>query len=355
MRASRLAAVVLIAVVLGLPCAAAPQKPPVIVDTDCGTDDLMAIAYLLSAREVDLRAITVVNGLAHVQKGAANVLRLLELAGRRNIPVFVGDDHPLAGNSAFPAEWRRVSDDLPGVKLPPSTLEPQKERASEYLAKQLRLPPGGPGLRILALGPLTNIAEALQGGSGRIRGIRSIVIMGGAINVPGNLGDGGVFKTSNRAAEWNMYIDPLAASRVFACGARIDVVPLDATNHVPVNSAFVQDFSKRAASPLSRFVAELFASEKELIDQHAFYAWDPLAAVILAHPGIAVFEDMGIDIALMPPNDGQTRAHASKTANARVAANADAAAFMRLFRAAFFPKVASSTTETPGRQARQND
>jgi inosine-uridine nucleoside N-ribohydrolase len=340
MRGPHFAAVALIFATLNLPFAAVNQKPPVIIDTDCGTDDMMAIAYLLAAKEVDLRAITVVNGLAHVEKGARNILGLLDLAGKRNIPVFIGNDHSLAGTAAFPDEWRRLSDELPGVQLPPSVREPQKEPAADYLAKQLRLPPGGPGLRILALGPLTNLASAIESESGRLRGIRSIVIMGGAIKVPGNLGDGDVFRTNNKTAEWNIYIDPLAARRVFASGAPIEMIPLDATNRVPIDSAFVRDFSKKAATPLSRFVSQLFASEEDLINQHAFYAWDPLAAVTLVHPGIASFKDLGIDIAITPPTDGQTRAHVSKAANARVALDADAAAFLRLFSAAFFSKAA---------------
>ncbi len=343
---SYLTLVALVISALGLIFAAESPRSPVIVDTDCGTDDMIAIAYLLAAKEVDLRAITVVNGLAHVERGAANVLNLLELAGARKIPVYIGDDHPLAGSAAFPDEWRLISDSLPGVQLPQSSREPEKERADDYLAKQFRLPPGGTGLRILSLGPLTNLAKALEAGSGRPRGIRSIVIMGGAIHVPGNLGDGGVFKTVNTAAEWNIYLDPLAAGRVLASGVPIEMVPLDATNHVPIDSSFVRDFSKKAVTPLGRFVSQLFASEKDLIDQHAFYAWDPLAAVILAHPGIASFNDLGIDIATAPPFDGQTRAHAGKTPNARVATDANGAAFLRLFRAAFYPKPAADLRQS---------
>lgn len=337
MHSSHLATVVLILAALDLPYTAAQQKPPVIVDTDCGTDDMMAISYLLAGKEVDLRAVTVVNGLAHVERGAANILNLLELAGKRNIPVFIGESHPLAGNAAFPDEWRRLSDNPPGVQLPQSGRAPEKESAVDYLAKQLRLPPGGPSLRILALGPLTNLAKALEAKAGRVRGIRSIVIMGGALNAPGNLGDGGIFKTSNKTAEWNIYIDPLAASRVFASGVPIEMVPLDATNHVPIDSAFVHSFSKKAATPLSRFISQLFASEKGFIDLHAFYAWDPLAAVILVHPGIATFKDLGIEIATTPPVDGRTLARRGRIPNARVALDADAAAFLRLFTAAFFP------------------
>ncbi|HYK89195.1 MAG TPA: nucleoside hydrolase [Acidobacteriota bacterium] len=315
-----------------------PQKPPVIVDTDAGTDDLMAISYLLAGGEVDLKAITVVNGLAHVEKGAKNILGLLELAGRRDIPVFIGESHPLAGSASFPEEWRRLSDDFPALELPQSVRSPKGRSAVDYLAEEMRLPPGGPSLRILALGPLTNIARALDANPGRVRGIRSVVIMGGAIRVPGNLGDGGVFKTENKSAEWNMYIDPLAASHVFASGIPIELVPLDATNRVPIDSAFERTFSKKAATPLSRFVSRLFSSERDLIEDHAFYAWDPLAAVVLTHPGVARFEDHHLEIGMKPPSEGQTRVLSNRSPNAMVAADADSAAFTRLFMAAFFPK-----------------
>ncbi len=315
--------------------AGAQTKPPVIVDTDAGTDDLMAIAYLLAGREVDVRAITVVNGLAHVEQGAANILGLLELAGRRDVPVFIGESHPRSGNAEFPGDWRQLSDNLPGVQLPRSTRVPETRSAVQYLAKEMRLPAGGPSLRILALGPLTNVAAALDDSSGRIRGIRSIVIMGGAISVPGNLGDGGVFKTENKAAEWNMYIDPAAAGRVFGSGLPIEVVPLDATNKVPIDQAFVRDFASRAAGPLGRFAVQILASEQSLIEQRAFYAWDPLAAVILVHPGIATFQMLHVDVETKAPASGQTLAATGGNPNARVAVSADASSFKRLFKLAF--------------------
>src|SRR5947208_6031779 len=89
----------------------------VIVDTDAGTDDLMAIAFLLSRKDVRIEAITVVEGLAHVESGAANVLRVLELAGATAVPVYVGNPDPLERTAPFPDEWRRTSDTLPGVNL----------------------------------------------------------------------------------------------------------------------------------------------------------------------------------------------------------------------------------------------
>src|SRR5579859_3484491 len=93
-------------------------QTPIIIDTDAGSDDLMAIAFLLSRKDVKIEAITIVDGLAHVPAGAANVLRLLELAGATAVPVYPGAQEPLERTAPFPAEWRRTSDTLPGVMLP---------------------------------------------------------------------------------------------------------------------------------------------------------------------------------------------------------------------------------------------
>ena len=100
----------------------------VIIDTDAGSDDLMAIAFLLSRKDVKIEAITVVDGLAHVRAGAANVLRLLQLAGATAVPVYAGSEQPLERTAPFPAEWRKTSDTLPGVKLPAAKRTPENRR-----------------------------------------------------------------------------------------------------------------------------------------------------------------------------------------------------------------------------------
>ena len=131
---------------------------PVIIDTDAGSDDIMAISLLLAHPSIRIDAITVVNGLAHVDAGARNVGRLLDLAGRKSVPVFAGRSTPLRGNNEFPAEWRKISDDLPGVSLLPATRRPESKRAADYLVEHLRA--AREPVQILALGPLTNLAEA---------------------------------------------------------------------------------------------------------------------------------------------------------------------------------------------------
>jgi inosine-uridine nucleoside N-ribohydrolase len=307
---------------------ACAQPAPILIDTDAGTDDLMAIAFLLTQPGARIEGITIANGLAHVEAGARNVARLLALAGRTDIPVFAGRGGPLRGNAAFPVEWRRISDELPGVTLPATGRLPETRPAADYLTGRLR--ERERPVRILALGPLTNLAEVLKRAPSSGNAIEEIVIMGGAIHAAGNLTDGGLFKTSNTSAEWNMFIDPLAAQIVFRSGVKIRLIPLDATNTVPIGTDFLHELELRAESPLGRFVSQLLKSDRDMIEQKLFYAWDPLAAAALIDPQIVESAAMHVEIRQDSPEQGRTTASAGRP-NARVALRADAAQFQRLF------------------------
>jgi pyrimidine-specific ribonucleoside hydrolase len=308
------------------------QSGHIIVDTDAGSDDIMAVALLLSHPGVTIDAITVVNGLAHVDAGASNMGRLLDLAGRKHVPVFAGREHPLRGNNEFPAEWRKISDDLPGVPLPAATRPPEHKRAADYLVERLRS--ANEPVRILALGPMTNLAEALERDRSIARNIREIVIMGGAIRVPGNLRDGGVFHTTNSTAEWNIFIDPMAAGIVFRSGVPIRLIALDATNKVHIGPEFLLEFAEKPHSALGAVVAEVLHADQESIDQGIFYAWDPLAAAALLKPSIVKTFPMHISIKEDAPEEGRTFASPGEP-NARVAVDADASGFLALFLQAF--------------------
>ena len=282
-----------------------------------------------------IEAITIANGLAHVRPGAANVLRLLELAGRKDIPVYLGRETPLRPTAEFPREWRELADKLPGVELPATSRRPEAQSAADFLVTRLAHPRRR--ARILALGPLTNLAEALERAPAAARTIQEIIIMGGALGVPGNLGDGGYFKTDNTTAEWNFFVDPLAAQRVFASGARITLVPLDATNRVPIDRAFLGEFEAQARTPLGRFVAQVLETGRKFIEENFYFAWDPLAAVAQVEPGVVVTRPAAIEVRQQPPEEGRSVALAGRRPNARVARDADAAAFKRIFLRAFAP------------------
>ncbi len=313
-------------------CAASAQSAAIIIDTDAGSDDIMAVALLLSHPSVQIDAITVVNGLAHVDAGARNIGRLLDLAGRRHVPVFAGRNQSLRGNAEFPAEWRKITDDLPGVPLPPASRTPEHRLAADYLVERLRNAPTP--VQILALGPLTNIAEALKRDRSIAAHIQEIVIMGGAVRVPGNLQDGGVFHTRNNTAEWNIFIDPMAARIVFRSGVPIRLIALDATNKVKITPEFLREFEAKARSPLARVVVGVLKADREQIDTGYFYAWDPLAAAALLRPSIVKTAAMHIEIKEDAPEEGRTAASPGEP-NAKVAVDADAQAFRALFLESF--------------------
>ena len=257
------------------------------------------------------------------------MLRLLELAGRTDIPVFLGRETPLSGSQEFPEVWRRESDDLPGIALPEPTRAVDPRSAADYLLKRL-LDAAHP-VQVLALGPLTNLGEVFSRAPRAAHTGRQLVIMGGAVRVAGNLGDGGLFKTNNTSAEWNMFIDPAAAKIVFASGATIRLVPLDATQRVPIDMALFEQFKSRAGTPLARFVAQVLESNREDIRQGYLFAWDPLAAVVLANPAVVTFRPLAIEISDKPGDLGRTAEIKNRRANAQVAIDADALRFRDVF------------------------
>jgi len=287
-----------------------------VIDTDAGSDDLMAIAFLLARPDVEIQAINVVHGLAHVPRGVENVRKLLALAGKTQIPVHPGATKPLQKTAEFPAPWRATSDRLlADFPAPPASHD---EEASVWFGERsLR------NSTILALGPLTNLALAIQSGAR----FGDIWIMGGAVDAPGNLGDGGFFKTDNKKAEWNIFCDPKAADIVFRSGARIHLVPLDATNHVPLEAAFLDQLQHNAVSPAARAVGRLLESERDLIKQGIFFAWDPLAAAAVAEPEILKMRRMQLRVA----RDGATVRDEQKGSAVDVAVDADAARFKSLY------------------------
>jgi pyrimidine-specific ribonucleoside hydrolase len=335
---SIVAAVILLAILLFLdPARFAAQTTPrpfplrraVIVDTDAGPDDLMAIAFLLSRPDIHLEAITIENGMAHVPAGGRNVLRLLALAGHNDIPVFLGKEIPLSGSEEFPAEWRRASDELSGITLPQPAHAVDSRSAADYLLKRL-LDAAHP-VQVLALGPLTNLAEVFSHTPRAARTGRQLVILGGAVRVSGNLGDGGFFQTNNTSAEWNMFIDPTAAKIVFASGAPIRLIPLDATQRVPIDMALYEQFKSRAMTPLASFVAQVLVTNRDQIRQGFYFARDPLAAAALANPAVVTFRPLAIEISDKPGELGRTAEIKNRRANTQVAIDADNWRFRDVF------------------------
>ena len=215
------------------------------------------------------------------------------------------------------------------MQLPATTRKPEGRSAADFLVARLR--DKRHPVRILALGPLTNLGEAFRRDYSLARNIRELVIMGGAVYVAGNLNDGGYLRTDNTTAEWNLYVDPLAARIVFSSGARIRLVPLDATNKVPIDLNFLEELERRAKTPLGRFVAQVLETDRKYIEQGIYCAWDPLAAVALVEPAAVKTQRLMIEARQNSPEAGRTAPVPGKPPNATVALDAAP----KLFRAVF--------------------
>lgn len=304
---------------------AAPPPPPSLraeplllaVDSDMGADDVLSLLYLLQRPDVVLRAVTVSGtGLARCEDGVRLARALLADAGRAEVPVACGRETPLGEERVFPPAWREGAAAAYGLPLALDDAPVPGDAPAV-----LRAAAGTP-LTILALGPLTNVAEALAADPGLAGRIERIVVMGGAVGVAGNLGPA----VDNRAAEWNMYIDPTAADRVLRSGARVDLVPLDATGDLPVTPVFARRLAREGATPAAALAARLLEGQLAA-DVGELYFWDPLAAALAVDEALAPWAEQGIVVVTdSGPESGRTAADRGG-ARVRVAGAPDRAAF----------------------------
>ncbi len=200
-------------------------KRRIIIDTDPGLDDALAILLALASPELEVLGLTTVAGNVPLAGTAANALRLCELGRRTDIPVFAGCDRPLRRKPT--TTLRHGETGLDGANLPPPAMALREGHAVTWLID--RVMGAAPAtITLCALAPLTNVATALAEEPRLAKRLAGIVIMGGA-------GDGGGNVTPE--AEFNIHVDPHAAEIVFASGADLTLVPLDLSRQVLVNEA----------------------------------------------------------------------------------------------------------------------
>ena len=239
------------------------MSTPILLDCDPGHDDAIALLLALGSNELELRGVTTVAGNQTLEKTTANAIRVLELAGRGEIPVAAGADRPLVRDPRVAADVHGETG-LDGPDLPPPQADPSPEHAVDFLAERIE------GTTLVATGPLTNVALLLARHP-QARPDR-IVLMGGAI-AEGNV---------TPAAEFNIWADPEAAHRVFTSGLEVTMVGLDVTHKALVSSAEAERL--RAAGRIGRVVAELLDFYGGF--HRATYGWDgsPIHdAVAVAH------------------------------------------------------------------------
>lgn len=263
-----------------------PPRRPVIVDTDMGPDDAVALLYLMQNPAIDIEAITVAgNGLAHCAPGVEHVGGLLALTDTEQVPVACGPEEPLEGVKAFPTSWRVATDELSGIDLPPSSAVVE-DSAVALISRVLE--DASTSVDIVTLGPLTNLALVLRERPDLAPAIGRVLIMGGALDAPGNI-------ARNTLAEWNIWVDAVAADEVLAAGLDVTLVPLDATNDVPQTIYLFETLEQTHDSPAAEAWYGFLAANPFQYNGTQ-YLWDQATAVLLTQPELATYEEAAVGV-----------------------------------------------------------
>ena len=215
----------------------------IILDTDPGIDDSLAILLALASPEIALEGLSVVHGNSSMEQGTINALSVLELAKASHIPVYKGCDLPLVQPSLFALETHG-DQGIGYAKLSAPQTQPQVRKGSDYLIEKIMSSPGE--ITLVAIGPLTNIALAIRQEPRIVENVKEVFIMGGAIRHEGN---------TTALAEFNTYVDPHAAHIVYHSAMPITLTPLDVT----YQCIFLPDDLNRLLkinSPITKFIAD---------------------------------------------------------------------------------------------------
>lgn len=313
----------------------------VIYDNDMNLDDWPAFLFLLHNPAVEVVAVTV-NGTGVATcnygegklRGAEIALALLKLAGKEgdDIPVACGRSEPLSGSNHFPVEWRKNADTIFGLTLAPSERKPDDRMSEDVIIHMLER--ATEPLTILTTGSLTDVAAALRKQPKIAANIAEIVIMGGAVRTHGNLVVPGSHVTDNKAAEWNIYLDPVAADFVLNAGVHVRLVPLDGTNHVPVTLAFRDrlGLNENQCTASARFIHDYFMKNTEFINTGEFFFWDPLAAAAMTE-NVCQWERISLKVTTAGGNEQGRTAESTDDDGVehQVCVKADGAAFQARF------------------------
>jgi len=295
------------------------SKPTHIIwDADGSPDSIVALLYFLQHPDIIVEAITVSCGQAHPDICAPNLVRMLTRLGRKNIPIAAGRSTPLEGDNAFPDPWRDPTDGFWGVKLPETDESTHALPAADLIIEVLNESPSP--VTLFVSGTHTNLAEALRKDPGIKNKIASVHLMGGALYVPGNI-ESEWPEIHNKVAEWNIYVDPIAASEVFEAGLTMYLTPLDATNQViwTYDEAITWATSGTAEGILAgEILGWMLDYEREMFPD-GVYLWDLVAAVNTTDPDLCQGEGVHIQVVTEPGDEqGRTVVVSDQSPNATV-------------------------------------
>jgi len=314
----------------------------VIIDTDPGIDDALALLLALQSPELDVAAITTVSGNVPVKTATLNVFRIFSLLPTQNLPpVAEGAEKPRIKAPVFGTHIHG-EDGLGGIdrfqikngtsRYPIPAVKKSTRRAADEIIYQLSKTKDP--ISLIPLGPLTNIAEALDKDRTGMAAVKEIVLMGGAVEVPGNV---------TSVAEFNIYYDPHAADMVFRSGIPITVVGLDVTRQVKLLKENLTSIPKPKHTAISQFIcdstAALFALLEERTGEAGISLHDPLAVGVAIDPSLVTKKAMSVAVETegkwtqgMTVVDGRNiKPEWKESPNAQVCVDVDIERFLSLF------------------------
>ncbi|WVZ99472.1 hypothetical protein U9M48_044763 [Paspalum notatum var. saurae] len=258
------------------------HRHKLIIDTDPGIDDSMAILMAFRAPTVEIIGLTTIFGNVSTEGATRNALLLCERAGHPEVPVAEGSPEPLKGGKPRVADFVHGSDGIGNLFLPAPTANKVDESAAEFLVNKASEFPGE--VSVLALGPLTNVALAIKRDSNFVSKVKKIVVLGGAFFAAGNI---------NPAAEANILGDPEAADIVFTSGADIDVVGINITTQVCFKDEDLLEL-RNSKGKHARFLSEMCKFYRDWHAEsdgfHGIFLHDPVSFTALVHPEYFTFK-----------------------------------------------------------------
>lgn len=273
-----------------------PRK--IIIDTDPGVDDTMAIFFALSSPELDVVGLTTIFGNVHTELATKNALRLLSIAGRDDIPVAHGADDALTGDFEGPVPYVHGEDGQGDIFLPDPAGVPLDLSAAEFIIEQLRANPGE--ITLVPVGPLTNIALALRLEPRITDWVDEVVLMGGNALVPGN---------ASPAGEANIRNDPEAADLVFGANWQVTMVGLDVTLRVHMEPQHIADYATHG-NPLSDHITRILPHYRNYFeanyDAEGIFVHDSSAIAYLVDPDLFTLRRWPIRVGTQGLGRGKT-------------------------------------------------
>ena len=299
----------------------------IVLDTDPGIDDALAILLALASPEVVLDGISTVHGNASSAQVTTNALSILEIANASHIPVYQGCDLPLVKESLLSPETHGNSG-LGYANLSAPATKPQIKHGSDYIIEQIMSHPGE--VTLVAIGPLTNVAIAIRKEPRIVQNVKEVFVMGGAIKHQGN---------TTPLAEYNTYVDPHAAHIVFHSGMPIVLTPLDVT----YECIFLKEDLNRLLkidSPITKFIADSTRFYMEFHDEYqkidGCVINDPMTLALTFMPEICDYQDLYVDVDIstgvgLGNTFGDFYNYEKKKPNMKVALGVRPRMFMELF------------------------